>query len=409
MNIKFRMPKLWGKAKHQGTFKEILLTTIATSISIVLTFGTAHLIEQREANQARRLLAMTIVSDIDESLKVVKGLLDKEDRDRSYSNYLMGNMHRLDSVPDDTLLVFFNYVTSYSFNSDLEFKKTNEAIFNSSQDSWRKLNDRKFLNNVQEFYNTRAVVEQQCKEWIYFQKPLTKQEEFTIMIDSEDMDTREAFVATCRRLLGMRRVKKYIDNAGRRMTFYREFLKLVNLNEENKFLMGITEQDMEDFLNHSYMTVRPVKDKELVGSWEAVMADDKHHVAYEFRKDHTFTTRQSISYTHTEFMGNLIQRFTLSGTWAVEGDSLVKHYDLSSYKLEIDVTGAVYQPNMEETISKLKEELASEMMKPKLVKRLQDNNRISHATNLDQTGTRLEMKETDGSPVHYQRKTVESK
>ena len=44
----------------------------------------------------------------------------------------------------------------------------NEKIFNSSQDMWRTLNDRKFLDNVQEFYNARAVLEQQWKEWICF-------------------------------------------------------------------------------------------------------------------------------------------------------------------------------------------------------------------------------------------------
>ena len=67
---------------------------------------------------------------------------------------------------------FIDYVTSSSFNSDMEFKKMNEKIFNSSQDMWRTLNDRKFLDNVQEFYNARAVLEQQWKEWICFKKPM---------------------------------------------------------------------------------------------------------------------------------------------------------------------------------------------------------------------------------------------
>ncbi|MBR6188495.1 MAG: hypothetical protein IKQ59_06000 [Prevotella sp.] len=68
---------------------------------------------------------------------------------------------------------FIDYVTSSSFNSDMEFKKMNEKIFNSSQDMWRTLNDRKFLDNVQEFYNARVVLEQQWKEWICFKKPVT--------------------------------------------------------------------------------------------------------------------------------------------------------------------------------------------------------------------------------------------
>ena len=70
MNAKVRMPKLWGDMKFQGTFKELFLTFIGTTLSIILTFGTSAWIEQREAEQARKMLAMTIIHDIDEGLTV---------------------------------------------------------------------------------------------------------------------------------------------------------------------------------------------------------------------------------------------------------------------------------------------------------------------------------------------------
>ena len=65
MNAKFRMPKLWGEKKFTGTIKEMALTTVATTISIVLTFGTSAWLENREEEQVRRVLAMTIINDID--------------------------------------------------------------------------------------------------------------------------------------------------------------------------------------------------------------------------------------------------------------------------------------------------------------------------------------------------------
>ncbi len=65
MNAKFRMPKLWGENNFNGTVKELLLTIIGTTISIVLTFGTSAWLEKKEQQQARRLLAMTIINDID--------------------------------------------------------------------------------------------------------------------------------------------------------------------------------------------------------------------------------------------------------------------------------------------------------------------------------------------------------
>ena len=72
MNVKFKMPKFGRDQTVKGWLKELLMTFLGTTISIVLTFGSATWIEKKEAEDARRLLAMTIVSDIDQSLEVVK-------------------------------------------------------------------------------------------------------------------------------------------------------------------------------------------------------------------------------------------------------------------------------------------------------------------------------------------------
>ena len=79
MNAKFRMPKLWGERKFTGTLKELVLTIVATTISIILTFGTSAWLSEREAEKARRLLAMTIIHDIDESLQVVRNRKEAEE------------------------------------------------------------------------------------------------------------------------------------------------------------------------------------------------------------------------------------------------------------------------------------------------------------------------------------------
>jgi hypothetical protein len=48
MNVKFKMPKFGRPLSKGGVMKELLLTTIATTISIVLTFGTAQYFEHRQ-------------------------------------------------------------------------------------------------------------------------------------------------------------------------------------------------------------------------------------------------------------------------------------------------------------------------------------------------------------------------
>ena len=150
------MPNFGRKLTGSSMMKELLLTTLATTISIVLTFGTAHFVEQRQASQARRLMAMTIINDIDESIEKVRKILKEEEIEYNITKYMMENMDCLDSVSPDSLYYFMDYVTPSSYGDNLEFKKNNGNILNSSQDTWRTLNDKKFLNNVQEFYNDRT-------------------------------------------------------------------------------------------------------------------------------------------------------------------------------------------------------------------------------------------------------------
>ena len=403
MNVKFRMPRFKGDVKFQGTFREITLTTLATTISIVLTFGTAHYVEQLHTKQARRLMAMTIVNDIDQSLNVVKKLLDNEERGHDVTSYLINNIDSLEKISDDSLFIFFNYISHNSFDTSLEFKKANENIFNSSQDSWRTLNDRKFLNNVQDFYNARAVIERQIKEWVYFKKPLTDDEEYELLMNSDVLNTRQTFIPVCRKLLSSNKVQKYLGFYQERVQCYRSLLDYRNMNEENKFLMNITEKELEDFVNQTYMAVNPASESELIGTWKAVTADDRMQTIFEFRDDHTFTTHQTATWGHSIYTGFIIQKFTYSGTWSIEGDSLIKHYDLKSRKIDIDDSAISFQPSTAAEVKQFINELATAKYIPAPIKQLEQQKRRAHATNLDQSGTRIELTESDQKPVHYRK------
>ena len=400
MAIKFKMPKFGRNLTVKGWLKELLMTFLGTTISIVLTFGSATWVERKEADKARRLLAMTIISDIDQSLEVVTKRRLAEERGHETACYIIENKDRLESIPEDTLQMFIDYVTSSSFNSDMEFKTMNENIFISSQDTWRTLNDRKFLNNVQEFYNARAVLEQQWKEWICFKKPVTKEEEYELFMGGQCKSTADL----CRKLLECKRLDSYMDFVSSRMMAYLGFLRLINLNEENKFLMNITEQDMEEFVNQTYMEINPAKEKALVGTWNAVVHDKKNELVYEFRRDHTFAMHQFTCVGTAFFRHKMVQRYWLSGTWGVEGDSLVMHYDMKSYKLDVDDSEISYPAHFADSVRAVKALLEGEMLKPRLVKKLDQNNRTAQATNIDKSGTRMELTDSDKNTIHYQRK-----
>ena len=399
MNVKFKMPKFGRDLTGKGWLKELLMTFLGTTISIVLTFGTAQYLENRQIEKARRMMAMTVINDIDQSLEVIKKRKEAEEKGHEAACYVMENQDRLESIGEDTLLVFINYVTYASFDSDMEFKTMNENIFNSSQETWRTLNDRKFLNNVQEFYNTRDVLDQQSKDWVFFKKPFTKEEGYELFLGGQFESTADM----CRWMLKNKRVKKFLDYVYMRINVYMGFLRLTHLNEENKFLMNITEQEMEEFVNHTYMEIHPAKEKDLTGTWNAVLVDEKNVLYYNLLPDHTFNTEQTVRWGAPFFRNKIVQRFSLSGTWDVEGDSLVMHYDMKSYKLEIDDSEVSYPAHLADSVRHFKEQLASEAMKPEPVKKLDQNNRTAQATNIDKSGTRLELTDDEKKTMHYQK------
>ena len=52
MNVKFRMPKFGQMQSGKSMLRELLMTTLGTTISIVLTFGTAAWMDQQEEGRS---------------------------------------------------------------------------------------------------------------------------------------------------------------------------------------------------------------------------------------------------------------------------------------------------------------------------------------------------------------------
>lgn len=403
MNIKFRMPKFGRDMKLTGMTKELTMSTLATTISIILTFGTAHWLEQREAEQSRKLLAMTAINDIDESINVLKVLKYNEERGNGITRLLLESVDHLEEVSDDTLFIFFNYVSNSSWNTNEEFQKSNENIFNSSQDSWSTLDDRTFINNIQTFYHSRAMLDRVRKEWMYFKKPVTDEELYQLTMASEGTSSREEFLPICRQLLGSPRVKHYVETSYQRMRIFQQYLsQYIDLNEVNKFLMNITDEDMQEFVNTTIKKVRPAAEKDVIGKWTAVFSDNQK-LEYDFHKDHTFHTSHTIYSLHPLFMGRIAVNHTFSGKWAVENDSLVSYFDMSSLKVEVDENGITYPAENADSICTLKNQVLSEDYKKSYLEPLANHTRQARASNIDRTGKRLELTDPQGQTTHYQR------
>ena len=69
MNVKFKMPKFGRHLTLKGSLKELLMTFLGTTISIVLTFGTSALLDNHQKAAQQRQTAIMSVYDIDEIIQ----------------------------------------------------------------------------------------------------------------------------------------------------------------------------------------------------------------------------------------------------------------------------------------------------------------------------------------------------
>ncbi len=72
MNIKLHTPKSLKTGSGMATLKQFLLSLLATTVSIVLTFGTAAIIDNNKKQKEKREIVMMVMYDMYNSLQSVE-------------------------------------------------------------------------------------------------------------------------------------------------------------------------------------------------------------------------------------------------------------------------------------------------------------------------------------------------
>lgn len=218
MNIKVRMPK-FGKTLRTKKFwiKELLMTILATSISIVLTFGTANLVERHHKKVAQRKMAMMIIHDIDESIKQM------ETADSLIRDFRNLQIAILEGKYDDSL-DFANIFLSGRDPSYVVFAETTERIFTSNVDTWSTIGKVDFIDNVSGCYIIRAAYKKEVLDEFHNK---INPDEGSEALPLDDLLAIEAdyYVSCSSGLINEIRAA----------------------NELNKRIMGISEKDFEKF------------------------------------------------------------------------------------------------------------------------------------------------------------------
>ena len=221
MNVKVRMPKFGITKKpngYRGWVKELLLTILATSISIVLTFGTAYLIERHHKMAAQRQMAMMIIHDIDESIKQME---EADSIIRDFDDLQLKILEGKCSSP-------LELATAQLIQRDpdaVKFAETTERIFTSSVDTWSTIGKSDFIDNVSRCYIDRAEFQKQVMD--AFHKEL--------WINESELQVKE--------LDGLLE----IDACYYEIMAFDFINRMKFANELNKRIMGISDKDLDKF------------------------------------------------------------------------------------------------------------------------------------------------------------------
>lgn len=332
-------------------WQQFFISVLGTAIGVALTFSLNGMRANNKQEQAQRLTAIMVIHDIDNTIEILKSWKQQEAARDTLLKYAVENRDHLDKFPLDTL---YTVITDLlRINEDYRFDTSKESIFNSDLDTWQNLGSVKFLDNVQSFFYDRQTLQQSLSrpEW---REPIPY-EDYLEMLMGRGMLTEEQFlklaVPFLKEKLYDNHVIYYIDQSNYREKQLDQLLDgWIALNEENKFLMGITDQEMEDYINSFDATGLAVTKRLLTGTWTYLL--ENRNQEFTFNADHTYSsvTERVEKGSWLYFSGEYKITAPINGTWELKGDTLAIILDPLTADLIVDISNLVPEEGKQDSV-----------------------------------------------------------
>ena len=248
MNVKIKMPKFGRDQTGRGWLKELLMTFLGTTISIVLTFGTAAWLDHRQQIKNRRQTAMMVLSNIEDfvwNMRYIDSILVKYD----------STLTRIAALPRDSVLRL-NEDESQAFleavftNTLLQRDKTAENIFTNDISTWRDVGNLWFISNVGGCYSFINDIEKNYR--IQLDRKNELRQHFIEEYDYEKMTDGECVAV----ILDMKGAKFFIDDFTHGFVPYFESCidNLLEFNSNNMAIIGVTREEVMEFIKAEEQT-----------------------------------------------------------------------------------------------------------------------------------------------------------
>ena len=353
MNVKFKMPKFGRHLTVKGSLKELLMTFLGTTISIVLTFGTSALLDNHQKAAQQRQTAIMSVYDIDEIIRLVKEDMEKEKALSEVTYYLFTHQEELDSMSSDTLKMAVAYLVEDMTEKPEWADDSKEKAFSGNIEVRQNMKYAQFYDNVRESYRLRRELLGHLEKDIEFSRPVsdTDYHQFVQQLDFTDFDTdgnltENASRSLLRHAFQQRSTELYLRCFFRRRENYAYYIMhLIRLNRENKFMADITDDDMAEYVKKNVDKTKPVTAQQLIGTWEEQFVDN-NVFHFKLNEDQTVEyIRDEVNKLNLYLMEEkmyvpiLVPTTTrLKGHWELKGDSLKMDFDNKTLEiLSIDV------------------------------------------------------------------------
>ena len=131
-----------------------------------------------------------------------------------------------------------------------------------------------------------------------------------------------------------------------------------------------------------------------MGHWTSRTSEDQVE-ELEFRDDHTFNNKVTVGIINPFYTGRLLSISSLTGTWKMEGDSLIMTFNKELH-FELDRSKITYRPEMKDSVDSYIahfEQMAHSMQQQQAQKK--ELLRKANAVYIDETGEKIEMTSTD--------------
>ena len=392
--------------RKQIDWQQFFITVIGTAIGVALTFVVNGIMERRNKAQAQRLTAIMVIHDIDNSIDIVKKMKEEEERNGELLRFALKQRDHLEGMPFDTLAGVLDVLIDS--RSVFSFDTSKEKIFNSDLDTWQNLGNMAFLDNVQTFYHYRKGAQDVMNESTVWERPIPN-EEYMQLIMGSGWVTEEEFAAILQPLLEEKlhenRVVYYINVSSSRLDYLTQLIDYwTGLNDENKFLMGLTDQELEDYVNNINKKGVPLTKSKLLGHWVMTVGEQTNE--YDFHGDHRydFSVDYASSFRQMRFFaGRLKMTLSYSGEWAFQGDSLVLTPDYNTANMTVDPSGMVPEENMQDSLDAWVTRYQKQSV-DRFKEMADKGDNLSVKALVDSSNDKMEWIESDGTVRYLKRK-----